>query len=217
MGARLNKNPGSFKTKANRAGNTIFVAPDLVTGTLERGFAFLEGLGNPFQRAIFMMFLISEVHPFTDGNGRIARVMMNAELVAGGQERIIVPTGYRIDYLTALKAVSQSSHTTPFIRVLDRAQQYTHAINWDDLETARKVLEQTAADNSNLPDVDGSLWLFDDKEESVYQHYHSEIKRHIAAGGIIAGLEQEIAELKKRSDQPIPSRTTWWRRLLGKS
>jgi Fic family protein len=145
MGARLDKNPGNFKTKANRAGNTVFVAPDLVTGTLERGFAFLEGLGNPFQRAVFMMFLISEVHPFTDGNGRIARIMTNAELVAGGQERIIVPTGYRIDYLTALKAVSQSSHTTPFIRMLNRAQQYTHTINWDDLETARKVLEQTGA------------------------------------------------------------------------
>ena len=145
MGARLDKNPGNFKTKANRAGNTVFVAPDLVTGTLERGFAFLEGLGNPFQRAVFMMFLISEVHPFTDGNGRIARIMTNAELVAGGQERIIVPTGYRIDYLTALKAVSQSNHTTPFIRMLNRAQQYTHTINWDDLETARKVLEQTGA------------------------------------------------------------------------
>ena len=76
---------------------------------------------------------------------RIARIMMNAELVAGRQERIIVPTGYRIDYLTALKAVSQSSHTTPFIRMLSRAQQYTHAISWDDLETARKVLEQTGA------------------------------------------------------------------------
>ena len=30
---------------------------------------------------IFMMFMISEIHPFLDGNGRLARVMMNAELV----------------------------------------------------------------------------------------------------------------------------------------
>ncbi|GAI76162.1 unnamed protein product, partial [marine sediment metagenome] len=28
-----------------------------------------------------IMFVISEIHPFLDGNGRIARVMMNAELV----------------------------------------------------------------------------------------------------------------------------------------
>jgi fido (protein-threonine AMPylation protein) len=33
------------------------------------------------------MFLISEAHPFNDGNARIARIMMNAELVAGGHSR----------------------------------------------------------------------------------------------------------------------------------
>lgn len=145
MGARLDRNPGIFKTKANRAGNTVFVAPDLVTGTIEKGFAFLQGLGDPFHRAVFMMFLVSEVHPFTDGNGRIARIMMNAELVAGGQERVVVPTGYRIDYLTALKALSQSSHPTPLIRMMNYAQQYTHVINWNDLDTARKMLEQSGA------------------------------------------------------------------------
>ena len=145
MTARLDKTPGVFKTKANRAGNTIFVTPDLVTGTLEKGFAFLEGLGDPFHRAVFMMFLVSEVHPFTDGNGRIARIMMNAELVAGGQERIVVPTGYRIDYLSALKALSQSSHPTPLIRMMNYAQQYTHLINWNELDTARKMLVQTGA------------------------------------------------------------------------
>jgi hypothetical protein len=145
MTVRLDKTPGVFKTKANRAGNTIFVTPDLVTGTLEKGFAFLEGLGDPFHRVVFMMFLVSEVHPFTDGNGRIARIMMNAELVAGGQERIVVPTAYRIDYLSALKALSQSSHPTPLIRMMNYAQQYTHLINWNELDTARKMLEQTGA------------------------------------------------------------------------
>jgi len=145
MEARPDKNPGAFKTMTNRAGNTVFVAPDLVTGTLEKGFAFLQGLGEPFQRAVFMMLLVSEVHPFADGNGRAARIMMNAELVAGGQERIIIPTSYRTDYLGALKALSHNGHTTPLIRMLDYAQQYTHAIDWRDLDGARRVLEQTGA------------------------------------------------------------------------
>src|SRR3546814_8654278 len=43
MEARPDKSPGAFKTKANRAGQTVFVAPELVTGTLEKGFAFLQG------------------------------------------------------------------------------------------------------------------------------------------------------------------------------
>ena len=46
-----------------------------------------------------------------------------------------------------------------------------------------------AAEKTCLPDADGSLWLFDDLEQSVYQHYNNEIRRHIAAGGIIARQE----------------------------
>jgi len=145
MEARPDKGPGAFKTKENRAGQTVFVAPDLVTGTLEKGFDFLQGLGEPFHRAVFMMFLIAEVHPFADGNGRAARIMMNAELVAAGQERIIVPTVYRTDYLGALKAISHNALTEPLIRMLDYAQHYTCAIDWSDLEAARRMLEQTGA------------------------------------------------------------------------
>jgi Fic family protein len=41
------------------------------------------------------MFLVAEVHPFSDGNGRLSRIMMNPELVAAGEQRIVVPTIYR--------------------------------------------------------------------------------------------------------------------------
>jgi Fic family protein len=40
---------------------------------------------DPFQRAVYVMFVVAEVHPFLDGNGRVARIAMNAELTAGGQ------------------------------------------------------------------------------------------------------------------------------------
>lgn len=145
MDARPDKNPGAFKTTSNRAGNTVFVDPGLVTGTLDKGFEFLQALGEPLQRAIFMMFLVSEVHPFADGNGRAARIMMNAELVAGGQERIIIPTAYRVDYLGGLKALSQTGNPTPVIRMLDHAQRYTHGIDWKDLKTALAALTETGA------------------------------------------------------------------------
>ncbi|MEQ8936043.1 MAG: Fic family protein, partial [Amphiplicatus sp.] len=145
MEARPEKNPGAFKTKSNRAGNTVFVDPELVPGTLEKGFEFLQGLGEPLQRAIFMMFLVSEVHPFADGNGRAARIMMNAELIAGGQERLIIPTAYRVDYLGGLKALSLTGNPTPVIRMLDHAQRYTHAVDWSNLKAAQAMLAETGA------------------------------------------------------------------------
>ncbi len=130
MEGRPGVHPGAFKRMANRAGSTEFVAPGLVAGTLEQGFDLCRSLDPGFQRAVFMTFLISEVHPFTDGNGRIARIMMNAELVAAGEERIVVPTVYRGNYLSALKALSLTARPEPLIRVLDFAQRWTAAINW---------------------------------------------------------------------------------------
>lgn len=145
MEARPDKNPGSFKTKSNQAGMTVFVTPELVIGTLEKGFEFLEALAEPFQKAVFMMILVSEVHPFADGNGRIGRIMMNAELVTAGQERIIIPTAFRTDYLGPLKAFSHNGETAPLIRMLDAAQRYTHGVDWRNLESAQAMLERTNA------------------------------------------------------------------------
>jgi Fic family protein len=145
MEGRADKNPGMFKTQENRAGSMVFVAPDMVIGTLEKGFQFAQALAAPFQRAVFMMFLVSEVHPFADGNGRVARVMMNAELVAASEERIVIPTAYRTDYLSALKAISRNGLTDPIIRMLDDAQRFTGSIDWSTLESARAMLEKTNA------------------------------------------------------------------------
>ncbi len=75
-----------------------------------------------------------------------------------------------------------------------------------------------AADQANLPNLNGRLWLFDDRDESVYQHYQGEIRRNMAAGGIIARLEKQLADLKNHSDQVItPMRKSWWRRFLSKT
>ena len=145
MEGRPDKGPGRFKADLNRAGSTVFVAPELVEGTLAKGFEIYRGLSSPLHRAIFMMFLVSEVHPFADGNGRIARTMMNAELVAAGENRIIVPTVYRDNYLMALKALSQNRITGALVRTMDFAQRYTAAVDFAELDRARFILDRTHA------------------------------------------------------------------------
>jgi Fic family protein len=145
MELRPDKHPGVFKTKNNQAGSSIFVTPDLVEGTLEKGFEIYQSLEVPLYRAVFMMFLISEVHPFTDGNGRTARMMMNAELVAADEQKIIIPTVYRNNYLSSLKALTHNGLTEPLIRTLDFAQKYTRSLDWDDFKDARRQLTATNA------------------------------------------------------------------------
>jgi hypothetical protein len=156
MQGRPEMMPGEFKTVINRAGLTFFVAPELVEGTLRKGFKWLQALEFPFQRAVYMMFLISEVHPFADGNGRCGRLMMNAELVSANQARIIIPTIFRNNYLAALKTLSLNSQADPLIRVLDFAQKYTSLIDWSDFEKAKKMLLKTNAfADSNEADMMG--------------------------------------------------------------
>lgn len=141
MSERPETGPGEFKVSGNRAGQTVFVAPDLVRGTLERGFALYRSLESPFDRAVYMMFLVSEVHPFADGNGRVARVMMNAELVAGGAQRIVIPTAFRDDYLAALRALSRTRRPEPLIRALDYAQRWTIAVEWTSIPETQQQLD----------------------------------------------------------------------------
>ena len=145
MQARPDKAPGQYKNEPNRAGNTVFVAPDLVRGSLYKGFEIYRSLAEPFQRAVFMMYLVAEVHPFADGNGRTARIMMNAELVATGEQRIIIPTVYRSNYLSALKAASNRTGASPLVRMLDFAQRFTRSINWSNFKSAESELKKSNA------------------------------------------------------------------------
>jgi hypothetical protein len=154
LGARAEKSPGSFKDKNNFAGQTAFVDFQLVRGTLIKGFGLLNGLSAPFSRAAFVMFLVSEVHPFLDGNGRVARVMMNAELVAAGQSRIIIPTVYRDDYMGALRKLTRQGDAGPYIRMLERAFAFSAALVAVDAKAMHRQLERC---NAFLDPNDGPL------------------------------------------------------------
>lgn len=121
-------NPGHFKTKNNRAGNTEFVDVNRVQGTLDAGFNYYCALTSPIAKAIYMMFLISEVHPFQDGNGRLARIMMNSELFRANESKIIVPTISREDYLLALRKSSRQGIVQPYINVMTRLHYFSSTL-----------------------------------------------------------------------------------------
>ena len=145
MAGRPDKRPGEFKHLGNRAGSIEFVAPDLVEGTLRRGFEAGAKLVDPFQRGVYLMFLVAEIHPFLDGNGRVARIAMNAELSAGGLVRVIIPTVLRLNYISALKAATLHGRFDAYTAVAEFAQRYTARINFTNLEVAEQDLTVTNA------------------------------------------------------------------------
>ena len=156
MAARPDRKPGMFKMQNNHAGDTHFVDCTLVRGTLNKGYEYYQALEHPFSRALFMLFMVSEVHPFNDGNGRISRIMMNAELVAADQSKVIIPTVFREDYLNALRRLTRRGGPSVLIRAMSRVRQFSANITGDDFETTRNYLEKCNA----FKDGDGYILRF---------------------------------------------------------
>jgi hypothetical protein len=145
LAARPQAAPAEWKREPNQAGGYTFVTPELTEGTLRHGWRRYAALPEGFPRAVYAMFLVSEVHPFVDGNGRIARVLMNAELSAADQQRVLVPTIYRLNYLQALRALSRNANPDPVAKVIDFAQRYGQAVDFSSIRAGRAELEATHA------------------------------------------------------------------------
>lgn len=143
--ARPEVSPGQFKDRENFAGNTAFVLPKYVRGTLIEGSNLLPSLPAGMARALFAMFLVAEVHPFLDGNGRLARLVMNAELSVVGECRIIVPTLFREEYLDCLRVLTRSGDAQPFIRAMQMTRRWSAAFDYEDLDRAIAAMRVTNA------------------------------------------------------------------------
>lgn len=145
MKMRPEVDPGDFKIYANVAGNTRFVEPRLVRGTLAAAVRRLPEVPDGFPRALLAMFILAEIHPFSDGNGRLARIMMNAELTQAGQGRIIVPSLLREDYLDCLRMLTREGNPDSFIKVMREAQLWTASFSYEDLDQVIEEMERCHA------------------------------------------------------------------------
>jgi hypothetical protein len=142
---RASKNPGEWKVRANQAGASLFVQPDLVRGTLRKGFELIWASPLPESRAALAKFVVSEIHPFADGNGRVSRLLMNLILSEAGLTRIVIPTVFHEDYILALKALTNDGHTEPYVRMLTRAAQFSWALDYGDQGHLLQQLDRSNA------------------------------------------------------------------------
>ena len=146
LAERPGKRPGEFKLKPNKAGGSDFVLPELVEGTLVQGFDIYRSLPVGLKRSIFIHFMISEVHPFDDGNGRISRIMMNSDLVSQDQHKLIIPIVHRDSYLNGLRSATRQGRLRSMVKVLHQMQCYTASLDWTEYDEVKMNLEANAAD-----------------------------------------------------------------------
>ena len=68
-------------------------------------------------RAVLGHFFFVYIHPYMDGNGRLARFIFNAMLTTAGYEWTIVPLEQRQTYMGALERASSYGEIQPLARL----------------------------------------------------------------------------------------------------
>ncbi len=154
-------NPGLIKQADNFAGTTRFVNPGMVRGTMAEGSRLALSVPEGLARAIYYAFLVSEVHPFDDGNGRLSRLVMNAELTRVGLHRIIVPTLYHPQYVDCSRLLTRNNEPEGFVRSLAKMARWCSQFDYTDLDTLVAALKKTNALEESpvryhLLDIDGA-------------------------------------------------------------
>jgi fido (protein-threonine AMPylation protein) len=81
-------------------------------------FDLMEQEPEPGVRAVLGHWLFGYIHPYPDGNGRMARFMMNAMLASGGYPWTVIRVEHRQAYLTALDHASIDMDIKPFARFI---------------------------------------------------------------------------------------------------
>lgn len=69
-------------------------------------------------RAVLGHWLFGYIHPYPDGNGRVARFLMNVMLASGGYPWTVIRVDDRDRYMQALESASVGQDITPFVDFL---------------------------------------------------------------------------------------------------
>lgn len=73
---------------------------------------------HPVVRACFLHGEFVKIHPFIDGNGRTARLLLNFELIQSGYPPVVIKTENRADYYDALDKAHTTNDYTDFIKII---------------------------------------------------------------------------------------------------
>lgn len=104
---------------------------------METLFDLLERESESAVRAVLGHWLIGYVHPYPDGNGRMARFLMNAMFASGGFPWAVVRVEDRSTYLAGLEQASVHMNVKPFAEFI--AERTSWSTNGEVLELSEPL------------------------------------------------------------------------------
>ncbi|HUZ31649.1 MAG TPA: Fic family protein [Xanthobacteraceae bacterium] len=91
---------------------------EILPEAMDAYFDLLEGEKEPSVRIVLGHWLFGYIHPYPDGNGRMARFLMNAMLASGGYPWTIIRVEDRDAYMKALESASADGNLAPFAKFI---------------------------------------------------------------------------------------------------
>ena len=172
---------GQYKTRPNsvitRYGDRFEYAspeetPALMTDLVDwYNAAEKEGKYSPVELAALFHYRYIRIHPFEDGNGRIARLMVNYILSRHGYPMIVVRSRNKSDYLEALHAADLIVGTVPSDGAHASLQEIRPFMQY----FKRLVAHEVYTNVCFLTEHDENLWWYDGERVEFRSPNYSKI------------------------------------------
>jgi hypothetical protein len=104
---------------------------EVVPDAMQAMFDLLQGEKEPGARIVLGHWLFGYIHPYPDGNGRMARFLMNAMLASGGYPWTVIRVKDRAAYMAALESASVQMNIGPFVAFI------AERVRWSTAQTGK--------------------------------------------------------------------------------
>lgn len=91
---------------------------DAVRDVMPVLFELLENEPEASVRTVLGHYIFVYIHPYMDGNGRMARFLLNLMLISGGYPWTVIPVEQRDAYMQALEQASVKQNIAPFAQFI---------------------------------------------------------------------------------------------------
>lgn len=146
---------------------------------------------NPIVLAAEFHYKFIRIHPFDDGNGRIARILMNLILMQNGFPPVIIKTEDKASYFSVLQ-MADAGILEPFFEYIAKNTVYS-------LEIMIRGAKGESIDEPD--DLDKELALLERKLRSITSHAKENTKnKEVIINICIGSLKKVFDKIVKRSE-----------------
>ena len=220
---------GEYKTQPNNVRTSTgeinyFTPPDQVKpvmGDLIDWYRRQEDEGeHPIIIAATFHYRFTRIHPFDDGNGRMARLLMNMILIKHGYTVAVVPVEQRDQYIGMLEQADKTEDLVEFIAYVAHCCKYTlnlhlRAARGEDIEDVEDIDKEIALFKRSLQKDTGETINAREYAEKVLYPFFSYCKEKIAQFSDL--FEQVIVSTDESSVKNADNQISTFRLSVEKS